>query len=71
MLLFFNGCCLFRNAYRRLPQTTLFLPALRHCAVLAHHLAVVAEADGDIETRQRDTADNLIDMAEFDLSRCA
>ena len=64
----FNGQRLFQK--RRAadcPQTTLFLPALRYCAVLAHHLAVVAEVDGDIETRQRDTADNLIDMTEFGL----
>ncbi len=46
-------------------QSALFLPALRHGAVLAHHLAVMTEIDGDIETRQRDAANNLVDMAEF------
>jgi hypothetical protein len=48
-------------------QATLFLSTFRHRAILAHHLAVMAEVDGDIETRQRDTADDLVDMAEFGL----
>ncbi len=49
------------------PQPTLLLPAFRHRAVLAHHLTVMAEVKGDIKTRQRNAADDLVDMSEFGL----
>ena len=64
----FNGQRLFQK--RRTAdsaQTTFFLPTFRYRTVLTHQLAIMAEVDGDIETRQRDTADNLIDMTEFGL----
>ena len=48
-------------------QPTLFLSTFCHRAILTHHLAVVAEVDGDIETRQRDAADDLVDVSEFGL----
>ncbi len=48
-------------------QATLFLPPFCHRTILAHHLAVMAEVDGDVKTCQRDAADNLIDMTKLGL----
>ncbi len=48
-------------------QPTLLLSTLRHRAILAHHLTVMAEVEGDIKARQRDAADDLVDMSEFGL----
>ncbi len=49
------------------PQTAFTLPTRRYGPVLAHHLTVVVQGDRDVEARQRDAADHLIDMAEFSL----
>lgn len=42
--------------------------AFRHCAILAHHFAVMAEINRYIETRQRDAADDFINMIKLGFS---
>ena len=67
-----NSSAFSRNG---VPQMALnrrsFCPPLRHRAILAHHLTVMAEVEGDIKARQRDAADDLVDMSEFRSSRFA
>ena len=46
-------------------QTPLALAVLRYRPVLAHDFTIVAEVDSDVETRQRDAPDDLVDMAKF------
>ena len=44
------------------------LPAiLSDCPILAHHLAVLPGVDGDVESRQRNAADHLVNVAELGL----
>ncbi len=49
-------------------QPPLPLAILRHCPVLAHHLAVMTEVNGDVETRQRNAAHHLVNVAELGFS---
>ena len=49
------------------PQPPLALSARGYGAILAHRLAVMAEINRDVETRQRDAADDFIDVVEFRL----
>ena len=41
------------------------MPAFRHCAVLTHNFTVMRQVDRDVETRQRNAANNFIDMVKF------
>lgn len=49
------------------PQPALALAILSDCPILAHHLAVMAEVDSDVETRQRNAAHHLVNVAELGL----
>ena len=46
-------------------QPALFLPIHGHCPVLTHHFAVVRQINRHIKTRQRNAANNLVDMIKF------
>ena len=52
-----------RAANRSQPPFALRLIIDR--AILAHQLAVMAERDGDVKTRQRDATNHLVDMAKL------
>ena len=49
------------------PQPALALAILSDCPILAHHLAVMAEVDSDVEARQRNAAHHLVNVAELGL----
>ena len=49
------------------PQPALALAILSDGPILAHHLAVMAEVDSDVEARQRNAAHHLVNVAELGL----
>lgn len=50
---------------RKSRLSAVLLPAFRHCAVLTHNFTVMRQVDRDVETRQRNAADDLINVVKF------
>ncbi|MNN74313.1 hypothetical protein D3C81_1905020 [compost metagenome] len=65
MLPFNRQCTLNKRRAADSGQTAFFLPVLGYGAILTHHFSVVIEIDSDVKTRQCDSANDFVDMAEF------